>query len=92
MSLVAALFAVATANLTRDGNHLETITDRVFFEFHKAGKFMGRVEFGLYGIQVPKTVKNFIALADGTAGKSKAGKDMHYKGSRIHRIIPAFMA
>ena len=92
LRIVAALFAVAAANLTRDGNHLDPITHRVFFDFHIDGEFMGRVEFGLYGNTVPKTVKNFVALADGTAGKSKAGKPMHYKGNRIHRIIPAFMA
>ena len=90
-SLFAALFTLSSANLVRDGKHLDPITHRVFFEYHIEGEFMGRVEFGLYGQTVPKTVKNFVALVDGTAGTSKHGKPMHYKNTSINRIIPAFM-
>ena len=48
--------------------------------------------FGLYGEVVPKTVRNFATLCDGSAGMGNSGKPLHFKGSRFHRIIPGFMA
>jgi cyclophilin family peptidyl-prolyl cis-trans isomerase len=50
-----------------------------------------RVELGLYGVECPLTVRNFIALCAGTEGVGKAGKPLHYKGSSFHRIIKNFM-
>ena len=52
---------------------------------------IGRVKFGLYGSQVPKTVENFRALCTGEKGTGKTGKPLHYKESIMHRIIPDFM-
>ena len=91
-ALIATLFTAAVGSIVRDGVPLDPITHKVYFDFLLDGEPMGRVEFGLYGRTVPKTVKNFVAIVDGTAGLSQAGNPMNYVGTHITRIIPAFMA
>ncbi len=46
----------------------------------------GRFKVRLFADQVPKTVENFVSLADGT----KTGKPF-YDGTIFHRVIPDFM-
>jgi peptidyl-prolyl cis-trans isomerase A (cyclophilin A) len=58
---------------------------------------MGRVTCQFYQQQAPKTVANFIALAEGTKDWTDPGthKKMHgkrlYDGTTFHRVIPGFM-
>uniref|UniRef100_A0A7S3J404 Peptidyl-prolyl cis-trans isomerase n=1 Tax=Euplotes harpa TaxID=151035 RepID=A0A7S3J404_9SPIT len=68
------------------------VTSRVFFDVEIGGKKAGRIEFGLFGEVVPKTAENFRALCTGEKGKGQSGKNLHFKDSVFHRIIPQFMA
>ena len=44
------------------------ITDSVYFDIAIAGEDVGRIEMGLYGSVVPKTVENFKQLCSGQNG------------------------
>jgi len=71
---------------------LPVITERVYMDIEMNGKSLGRLVFGLYGGIAPKAVENFAALCKCDHGKSKIykDKDMCYKDSAIHRVIPNF--
>jgi len=47
----------------------------------------GRMDIELFADVVPRTAENFRCLCTG-----EKGKKLHFKGSKIHRIIPGFMA
>ena len=90
-----AICAVSFALLSAVGlsaDNLSTVTDKVFFDITVDGAEAKRVTFGLFGDVVPKTARNFATLCDGSAGIGNAGKPLHFKGSKFHRIIPQFMA
>ena len=89
MSIVSALMAVVAF---AEGEPLDTITEKVYFDITVDGEAAGRIVFGMFGNTVPKTVKNFSTLADGSAGEGNSGKPLHFKDSGFHRIIPGFMA
>ena len=86
-----ALFTALVA-LVRASDPLDTITQKVYFDIEVDGESYGRIIFGLFGNTVPKTAANFATLCDGSAGVGNAGKPLHFKGSKFHRIIPGFMA
>ncbi|XP_074564441.1 peptidyl-prolyl cis-trans isomerase CYP21-1 isoform X1 [Curcuma longa] len=68
------------------------ITHRVFLDVDIDGQHLGRIVIGLYGEVVPKTAENFRALC--TAGEKKngtGGRNLHYKGTKFHRIISGFV-
>ncbi|XP_032833514.1 peptidyl-prolyl cis-trans isomerase 6-like [Petromyzon marinus] len=81
-----ALLCVLLAHKTVEAQGgLRTVTARVFLDVSVGGEPAGRVVLGLYGHTVPRTVENFVALADPTRGPRRG-----YKGSRLHRIIKGF--
>ena len=66
------------------------ITTRVYLDIIIDKSPPRRIIIGLYGNDCPRTVQNFTALCIGST-KGKDGKNLHYKGSKFHRIIPGFM-
>ena len=48
------------------------------------GTKKGRIEIGLFGATVPKTVKNFVELC-------KKQRPEGYRGSLFHRVIKDYM-
>ncbi|XP_064650194.1 peptidyl-prolyl cis-trans isomerase B-like isoform X3 [Lineus longissimus] len=65
------------------------VTDKVFFDISIGGVDAGRIVVGLFGEIVPKTVKNFKTIAEGT--KVRDGVRLTYKGSTFHRVIKGFV-
>jgi len=61
------------------------VTHKVWFDLEMGGEAIGRVEIGLFGKTVPKTVENFYQLA------LKEAEGEGYTGSKFHRVIPDFM-
>eukprot|EP01043_Picozoa_sp_COSAG02_P051853 COSAG02_NODE_5509_length_4270_cov_34.130424_5_plen_160_part_00 len=47
--------------------------------------------FELFKSVVPQTVENFRALCTGERGMGRAGRQLWYRGSIFHRIVPGFM-
>ncbi len=65
------------------------ITSRVFLDIAMNHQPLGRIVIGLHGTVVPKTVKNFETLCQGT---QRAGNTvLSYEQSTFHRVIPNFM-
>ena len=84
--------ATSVLALTQEYAPLATITKKVYFDITLEGNMLGRIVFGLYGDVVPKTVENFVQIAQGTQKSKTTGKVMTYKGTKFHRIINNFMA
>ena len=78
-------------NKTEEGEKKKDEKPNVFFDVSIGGKAAGRIVFKLYYDVVPKTAENFRALCTGEKGKGKKGKNLHFKNSCFHRIIPGFM-
>jgi cyclophilin family peptidyl-prolyl cis-trans isomerase len=63
----------------------------VFFDISIGGQPAGKIEMELFHRDVPETAENFRCLCTGEEGTTDEGALLHYKGSRIHRVIPEFM-
>ena len=63
----------------------------VYFDMSIGGKAAGRVIFELFSDVTPKCAENFRCLCTGERGRGRSGKNLHFKGSSFHRIIPGFM-
>jgi len=84
---------VDEALLNDDGSTppMAEITKKVYFDVDINGKDGGRIVMGLFGNIVPRTVKNFETLCEGTKINPSTGSKMSYVNSPFHRIIPEFM-
>ncbi|XP_046404368.1 peptidyl-prolyl cis-trans isomerase 5 [Ischnura elegans] len=85
-STLAVLFLLAFVFVSSDDKAKKgpKVTDKVWFDVKIGDESVGRIEIGLFGKTVPKTVQNFIELAKKPEGEG-------YKGSKFHRIIKDFM-
>ena len=78
MRALTLLLVAFVSTVVGDGDALAEITEKVFFDIEIDGETTGRIVFGLFGNVVPKTVKNFATLCDGSAGVGNAGKPLHF--------------
>lgn len=79
-----AVLAHVTSAQGEDANGPK-VTEVAWFDITIGGQPAGRVEIGLFGKTVPKTVANFKQLADGLPNGDG------YTGSKFHRVIKQFM-
>jgi len=66
---------------------------KVFLDLEVGGASVGRVVIELRDDVVPKTCENFRGLCTGehTGRVGTSGRELCYKGSCFHRVIPGFM-
>jgi len=79
---VVAVIALSVASL--EAKKGPKVTHKAWFEVSIDGEDVGKIEIGLFGKTVPKTVENFVQLANKPEGEG-------YKGSVFHRVIKDFM-
>merc|ERR1711868_308145 len=65
--VLAALFVIISSCNSKVEASGPVVTKKVFFDMSIGGQDVGRIEIGLFGDVVPKTVENFATLATRTA-------------------------
>merc|ERR1711963_17605 len=88
VAVLGGLYSFLDISVAKDAPKGPKVTDVVFFDITIGGEKAGRIEIGLFGKTVPKTVKNFKSLAEGF---ELNGETLTYKGSSFHRVIKDFM-
>ena len=84
MGLLDDLFAKVTGGGGGATPESADVTETVYFDVTVDDQPLGRIEMGLFGGVVPKTVENFKQLCLNPKGDG-------FKESGFHRIIPGFM-
>ena len=64
---------------------------KVYFDMTVGGAAAGRIVMELRADVVPRTVENFRALCTGERGTGKSGKQLTFKDSSFHRVVPGFL-
>merc|ERR1712156_141725 len=80
----AILALVSVLLVSAEAKKGPKVTHKAWFEIAIDGESIGKIEIGLFGKTVPKTVENFVQLAQKEEGQG-------YKGSIFHRVIKDFM-
>ena len=68
---------------------------RAFLDVSVGRSPAARLEVRLFWAHAPRTCANFAALCSGSHGSipgDRSGRPLCFRGSRLHRIIPGFMA
>lgn len=92
LALVALVYLLLPQPTIAEKKKGPKVTDIVFFDIAIGDEKVGRIEIGLFGKSVPKTVKNFVTLANIHNEKPEGvSLDKGYKGSKFHRVIQDFM-
>lgn len=89
VAVIGVLYSFLDLSVAKDAPKGPKVTDLVFFDITIGGEPAGRIEIGLFGKTVPKTVKNFKSLAEGF--ETSTGEKLTYKDSTFHRVIKDFM-
>ena len=72
--------------IQRSSESLQSLP-KVWMEIQIGARVVGKVEILLYRDAVPRTAENFLRLCAGDLGSGKRAR-LHYRRSRIHRVVP----
>ena len=61
---LTALFMQCMVVVVSTSDEGALVTEKVYLDLQVEGQFAGRVVIGLFGTTSPKTVRNFVGLAD----------------------------